>query len=112
MHRAVRGGATAQATVDFEMLVRYYHFPRLLAPPHTESNRCLAPLHNLDFATPALVSLAAFKVYAHRIELAATADDERSTLWGSSRQAAETYLARVDAEAVIEDVLAGVKVPV
>ncbi|KAI5850894.1 hypothetical protein BZA05DRAFT_399118 [Tricharina praecox] len=95
MHRAVRGGVTAQATVDFELLVR-----------------CLAPLHNLDFATPALVSLAAFKVYAHRIALATSADDERSTLWGSSKQAAETYLARIDVEAVIEDVLAGVKAPV
>jgi len=116
MHRAVRGGVTAQATVDFELLVRYLFPPSSLPPPRfpvlSSENRCLAPLHNLDFATPALVSLAAFKVYAHRIALVTTAADERSTLWGSSKHAVETYLAKLDVEAVIEDVLAGVKAPV
>ncbi|KAA8910499.1 hypothetical protein FN846DRAFT_938687 [Sphaerosporella brunnea] len=94
MHRAVKGGVTAQATGDFELLVK-----------------CLAPLHNLDFVTPALVSLAAFKVYNHRLELAQKAEDERSILWGSSPAAVEAYLKQVDTEAVIEDVLSNVKAP-
>jgi hypothetical protein len=68
-------------------------------------------LHNLDFVTPALVSLAAFKVYNHRLEIAQKAEDERSVLWGSSPAAVEEYLRQVDAEAVIEEVLNSVKAP-
>jgi len=95
MHRAVRGGSiSAIATDDFELLVR-----------------CLAPLHNLDFATPALVSLAIFKIYAHRIDLVQRAQDERSILYGSSVAAVENYLKQMDVEAVIEDVLGKVRAP-
>jgi MoxR-like ATPase len=76
-----------------------------------DNRRCLAPLHNLDFVTPALVSLAAFKIYSHRLELAQKAEDERSVMWGSSPAAVEAYLRQIDAEAVIEEVLSSVKAP-
>ncbi|KAF8534536.1 hypothetical protein BDD12DRAFT_408280 [Trichophaea hybrida] len=94
MHRAVKGGVSTQGTVDFELLVK-----------------CLAPLHGLDFVTPALASLAVFKVYSHRIELVQRVEDERSIMWGSSPEAVELYLKQVDVEAVIEDVLARVRAP-
>lgn len=95
MHRAVRSGSvTSLATSHFENLVR-----------------CLAPLHDFDFATPALVGLAMFKVYAHRVELLHNADGDRSMLYGSERGDVERYLEQVDVEAVIEDVLASVRAP-
>lgn len=94
MHRAVAtGSVSALATLQFEALVR-----------------CLAPLHDFDFATPALVGLAVFKVYAHKVELVG-ADGERSLMYGSDRVEVERYLEQVDVEAVIEDVLASVKAP-
>jgi len=73
--------------------------------------RCLAPLHGLDFATPALVNLAVFKVYSHRICLVQRVEDERSIMWGSSPEAVELYLKQVDVEAVIEGVLTSVRAP-
>jgi MoxR-like ATPase len=112
MHRAVAGGVSPQATKDFELLVKFVYLTlsyRLVLTCRIP--RCLAPLHNLDFATPALVSLAVFKVYSHRIALVRKAEEERSTLWGSSRRAVEEYLRLVDVETVVEEVLAGVKAP-
>ena len=95
MHRAVKAGVTAAATVEFEALVR-----------------CLAPLHDYDFVTPALVQLAVFKIYGHRIVLVEKAEEERSVLWGSEKKAVEKYLGMVDVEAVVEDVVACVRAPV
>lgn len=125
MHRAVRGGVAAQATIDFEVLVKCVFFPALPAPCISSQclgltgdiqiqRRCLAPLHGLDFATPALVSLAVFKVYSHRIQLVARAQDERSVAlrWGSAPDAVAAYLAQLDIETVIDEVLAGVQAPV
>lgn len=118
MHRAVKSGLTAQATIDFEVLVKCVIPPTI--PAHEPSRRwltqcrCLAPLHGLDFATPALVSLAVFKVYSHRIQLVARAQDERSVVlrWGSAPEAVAAYLAQLDVETVIDDVLASVQAPV
>lgn len=93
MHRAVNGGITPQATKHFEQLMRG-----------------LAPLHGLDFVTPALVGLAAKKVYLHRIEMVAP-ERERSMQWGSELAAVEALLEGVGPEEVIEDVLGMVAVP-
>lgn len=93
MHRAVNGGITPQATKHFEQLMR-----------------SLAPLHGLDFVTPALVGLAAKKVYLHRIEMVAP-ERERSMQWGSELAAVEAMLEGVGPEEVIEDVLGMVAVP-
>lgn len=94
MHRAVSGGVTPQATKHFELLMR-----------------SLAPLHGLDFVTPALVGLAAKKVYLHRIEIVASPERERSMQWGSELSAVEAMLEGVGPEEVIEDVLGMVAVP-
>lgn len=95
MHRAVAAGVTPKATKDFQLLVR-----------------CLAALHALDFATPALVGLAIFKIYTHRLNLVRVAADERSFLWGGSETAVAEYLKGMDVESVIEDVLSSVSPPV
>ena len=98
LHRAVRpggGGVSPQATKHFESLAR-----------------SLAALHGLDYVTPALVGLAAKKVYLHRIEVVMdVAREERSMQWGSELAAVEALLDGVGPEEVIEDVLGAVAVP-
>ncbi len=93
MHRAVAGGVSPTATRHLEQLTR-----------------CLAPLHRLDYVTPALVGLAARKVYLHRLRMAAP-EDERSVQWGSDLEAVRILLEGVGPEDVIEDVLAMVAAP-
>lgn len=93
MHRAVAGGISPAATKHFEQLIK-----------------CLAPLHGLDYATPALVGLAAKKVYLHRIRIVAP-DKERSMQWGSELAAVDAILDGLGPEDVIEDVLSMVAVP-
>ena len=94
MHRAVAGGITPTATKHFELLMK-----------------SLAPLHGLDYVTPSLVTLAARKVYLHRIKLVAP-EHERSMQWGSDLAAVEAILEGVGPEDAIEDVLEVVAVPV
>lgn len=93
LHRAVAGGVAPLATQHYGQLVR-----------------CLAALHGLDYVTPALVALAAKKVYAHRVRIVAPAK-ERSLQWGSDRAAVEQLLEGVGPEDVIDDVLAMVAAP-
>ena len=73
--------------------------------------RCLAPLHNVDYVTPPLVALSFKKVYRHRILLAKPAND-RSLQYGSDLRAVQDYLSNIDLEAIVEEVLADVAVPV
>jgi len=87
VHRAVAGGISVQATKHFDKLAK-----------------CLAPLHNLTYATPSLIALAARKVYLHRIEIVKP-EKERSMQWGSNLDAVAAILEGVGAEDVIEDVL-------
>jgi len=94
MHRAVAGGIHPQATQHLDQLVR-----------------SLAALHGLEYATPAIVALAARKVYLHRIRIVAPRD-ERSMQWGSDLAAVKVLLDGVGPEEVIEDVLAMVSPPV
>lgn len=94
MHRAVAGGITPQATRHFETLVK-----------------SLAPLHGLDYVTPALVCLAARKVYLHRIKMVEPAK-ERSMQWGSELVAIERLLDGWGPEDVVEEVLGMVAAPV
>lgn len=93
MHRAVADGISPAATKHLEQLAR-----------------CLAPLHNVDFVTPALVGLAVRKVYLHRIRITPP-EKERSMQWGSKLDAVEAVLEGVGPEEVIEDVLAMVTPP-
>jgi hypothetical protein len=93
MHRAVAAGITPSATKHFGQLMR-----------------CLAPLHRLDYVTPALVGLAARKVFLHRIQLTRP-EKERSMQWGSRVEAIEVILEDIGPEDVIEDVLGMVTAP-
>ncbi len=72
--------------------------------------KSLAPLHGLNFVTPRLVGLAVKKIYAHRIQLV-TPEEERSVQWGSKIDDVAAMLEGIGAQAVIEDVLANVEVP-
>jgi hypothetical protein len=94
LHRATARGVTPLATRHFELLVR-----------------CLAPLHNMTFATPTLAQLAAPKVYAHRIQICRP-EEERSMMWGSNKEAVEGWLRGATSETVVDDVLDMVKAPV
>jgi MoxR-like ATPase len=87
LHRAVAGGISAPATKHFDKLTR-----------------CLAPLHDLSYATPSLVDLAARKIYLHRIQIAKP-EKERSMQWGSDLDAVTALLEGIGAEDVLEDVL-------
>lgn len=93
MHRAVADGISPTATKHLEQL-----------------SRCLAPLHNVDFVTPALVGLAVRKVFLHRIRIAPP-EKERSMQWGSTLDAVEAILENAGPEEVIEDVLSMVTAP-
>ncbi|KAJ4389619.1 hypothetical protein N0V93_007090 [Gnomoniopsis smithogilvyi] len=94
MHRAVGGGISPQATRHFEVLMK-----------------SLAPLHGLDYVTPALVCLAARKVYLHRIRMVDPVR-ERSMQWGSELRAIEKLLDGWGPEEVVEEVLGMVAAPV
>jgi hypothetical protein len=94
LHRAVGGGISSTATKHFNQLIR-----------------CLACLHNLDYVTPALVALAAQKIYMHRIDIV-KAEYERSIQWGSHSKTIKALLAGVGPEEVIEDVINTVTAPV
>ncbi|KAI5811092.1 hypothetical protein DFH27DRAFT_531396 [Peziza echinospora] len=93
MHRGVAGGISAKATKDFEHLVK-----------------CLCPLNGLQFATPSLVALAVYKIYGHRI-VVADKETDRSVMWGSKKDAVDKYLAQVDADMIIDNVLEEVRAP-
>ncbi|MCJ1457669.1 hypothetical protein MMC28_008038 [Mycoblastus sanguinarius] len=93
MHRAVGGGVSPRATQHFDRLVK-----------------CLAPLHGLEFVTPSLVSLAARKIYPHRIAISSP-ENERSMQYGSDLAAIALILEGVRPEDVVEDVLEQVEVP-
>jgi MoxR-like ATPase len=93
MHRAVAAGISPAATKHLSQLVR-----------------CLAPLHKLDFVTPALVGVAAKKVYLHRIRVVPP-EHERSIQWGSKRDAVALVLEGIGPEEVVEDVLETVPAP-
>lgn len=95
LHRAVAGGISAAATQHFDKL-----------------SKCLAPLHNLSYATPSLIDLAARKIYPHRIHIVEP-EKERSMQWGSDVDAITAVLEGIGAEDVIEDVLgsAGAETP-
>ncbi|EEY18103.1 conserved hypothetical protein [Verticillium alfalfae VaMs.102] len=93
MHRAVGGGVSPTATKHFEQLIK-----------------ALAPLHQLDYATPGLVALALRKVYLHRIQIVEPGQ-ERSMQWGSELEAIEALLEDIGPEEVMEEVLDMVATP-
>jgi MoxR-like ATPase len=93
IHRAVGGGISPTATQHFDQLVK-----------------SLAPLHGIDYVTPALVALALKKVYLHRIQMVSV-DQERSMQWGSRADVVKAYLGDFSPEDVMDDVLDTVSAP-
>ncbi|KAK9329227.1 hypothetical protein V1520DRAFT_343975 [Lipomyces starkeyi] len=93
MHRAIRGGISARASRDFELLIR-----------------CLCPLHGIGFATPSIVVIAARKTYSHRITISSPEDD-RSVLYGSETEALSKFIQHWTPDIVLDDVLDTVPVP-
>ncbi|ROT43162.1 hypothetical protein SODALDRAFT_327334 [Sodiomyces alkalinus F11] len=93
IHRAVRSGVSPTATKHFEQLIK-----------------ALAPLHGLNYATPALVALALKKTYLHRIQIVRP-EEERSIQWGSQVEAVKALLDGVGPEEVMDDVLEMVPTP-
>ena len=93
IHRFVAGGISPLATKHCMQLCK-----------------SLAPLHGLDFVTPSLVGLAVKKIYAHRLQIVKP-EGERSVQWGGRPDDVADVLEGVTAEAIIEDVLASVEVP-
>ncbi|KAK3299281.1 uncharacterized protein B0H64DRAFT_472435 [Chaetomium fimeti] len=88
----------------------------------------LAPLHGLDYVTPALVGVAARKVYGHRLRVVGIGahgegggggvgvvgvgmELERSVQWGSEVGVVRGVLEGVGVEEVLEEVLGAVRVP-
>jgi hypothetical protein len=67
-------------------------------------------LHGIDYVTPSLVSLAARKIYPHRLVIT-TPENERSTQWGSSVEAVAELLDGITVDDVVEDVLQTVQAP-
>jgi MoxR-like ATPase len=72
--------------------------------------RALAALHGLAYVTPSLASLAARKVYPHRVRIAAPETD-RALMYGGEEKATREWLAELTVEEVIEEVLASVDAP-
>ncbi|KAL8694460.1 MAG: hypothetical protein Q9218_000872 [Villophora microphyllina] len=93
VHRAVDGGITPRATKSFDTMIK-----------------CLAPLHGLEYVTPALVAIAARKIYPHRIA-PTTPERDWSLQYGSDLAAVRVHLQEVTPESIIEDVLAAVEAP-
>jgi hypothetical protein len=71
----------------------------------------LAPLHSLGYVSPALVALAARKVYAHRVALIADPARERSVMWGSDPAAVREMMRGVRVDDVLAQVLEAVETP-
>lgn len=93
MHRAVAAGATPLATQHFVTMCK-----------------SLACLHGIRYVTPSLVTLAANKVFPHRIVFVTPAT-ERSLQYGSDKASIAAYLDSITPEMVVEDVLATVECP-
>lgn len=94
LERGVDGGVTPRASTQFLAMARY-----------------LAPLHGINFVTPSLVTLAARKVYTHRIVIAGTIR-ERSMQYGSEPKAVSELLEDLTPQDVIENVLNTVPSPI
>lgn len=93
MHRAVAAGATPLASQHFVAMCK-----------------SLACLHDLKYVTPSLVTLAAKKVFRHRLVFVTPAT-ERSLQYGSDTASIAAFLKDLTPEEVIEDVLATVESP-
>lgn len=101
LHRHVAGGVSAISTRHLNLLSKILAVLQL--PPNDD--------RAVPVITPTLVSLAATKVYAHRIELVSKPEDERSMQWGSDHEAVAQSLKSASVERCIEETVVGLEVP-
>lgn len=101
LHRHVAGGVSAISTRHLNLLSKILAVLQL--PPNDD--------RAVPVITPTLVSLAATKVYAHRIELVMKPEDERSMQWGSDYEAVAQSLKSASVERCIEETVVGLEVP-
>ena len=78
--------------------------------PKTKATTCLCLRDGLQFANPSIVALAAYRIYGHRI-VVADKDTDRGVVWGSRKGVVDKYLAQVDADMIINNVLEEVRAP-
>ncbi|GAT19279.1 hypothetical protein RIB2604_00402140 [Aspergillus luchuensis] len=69
-----------------------------------EIARLLAVLHGIDFLTPSIVSLAARKVFRHRI-IVAKPEEDRSLQYGSDLHAVSQVLEYANPDSILDGVL-------
>ncbi|KAL4901664.1 hypothetical protein BDW74DRAFT_159892 [Aspergillus multicolor] len=87
LSRAVAGGISARASVQFSKLARL-----------------LAVIHGIDYLTPSIVALAANKVFRHKI-VVAKPEDDRSLQYGSDLAAVANVLEYATPDTILESVL-------
>ncbi|KAF9891797.1 hypothetical protein FE257_003278 [Aspergillus nanangensis] len=87
LSRAVSGGITTRSNVHFKIFSKY-----------------LAALHGVDYLTPSIVTLAAKKVFRHRI-IVSKPEDDRSLQYGSDFKAVSRVLAYATPETILDSVL-------
>ncbi len=110
LHRAVAGGISANSSRHLTLLSRV--LAAFHSAPALHGSALFKPLgpSRSPFVSPSLVTLAARKVYPHRIETATPAE-ERSMQWGSEWGAVERMLQGKTPELILEEVLQAVEVP-
>lgn len=109
LQRGVRGGISALSARHLVKLSKYV-FISMTERNVLTSTRVLAVLHSLYYVTPALVAVACRLVFTHRITLA-SAETERSVLWGSNLGAVECALHDTSINSILADTLAHVACP-
>lgn len=110
LNRAVAGGVSAKATFHLFRLSKLVGHIVIPSPMHLQMDRCLAPLHGIDYLTPSIVALAAKKVYRHRI-IVASAENDRSLQYGSNPIVVSRLLMGVSPETIIDDIIGEVEAP-
>lgn len=113
LHRHVKGGVSAVSTRHLNLLSRILAV--LQMAPESNGAGQLVDLDGTRRAapviTPTLVSLAATKVYTHRIEIVHKVEDERSMQWGSDHDAVARTLKTASVDRCIEETIVGLEVP-
>jgi MoxR-like ATPase len=86
-------GVSAQATRHLHVLVH-----------------ALAAMHGLEYVTPSLVTLAARKIYPHRLRISSPSRD-RALLYGGELKATREWYTDLTVDDILEEVLSSVEAP-
>lgn len=122
LHRHVAGGVSAVATRHLNLVASILAILQLPHPADKSAVRADDPAQILlgkedkgrplpPVITPTLVMLAAYKVYAHRIELVWSPEAERSMQWGSDWEAVAQSLQSASVLSVLDETISGLVIP-